>query len=192
MEIFDSVVVAYDPTAFDLAMPIRGMLELYRLYVHMYYCCQKRNILDVLTGKIPKADYVVLVGHGAAPEEVARGGAITFMRPADEIEGTWQEVDFRLFPEDVPQFVNLKGRVVISLGCNSGHGPLARAFLDAGCRAYIGPAATIDQNSTTLFACTFFHYMMAEPPDRLAEREAFERARQIDSQAANYRYYRRD
>ena len=54
MQMFDSVVVAYGPSTFDLAMPIRAMLELQRLYVHVYYCCQKQNLLDVLSGKIPR------------------------------------------------------------------------------------------------------------------------------------------
>jgi len=78
---------------------------------------------------------------------------------------------------------------VLCVGCHAGAEPLAQAFIDQGCRAYIAPAESIDQNSTTMFICAFFHYLMAEPPDRVADREAVERARHIDSQAASYRYY---
>jgi len=74
MDMFDSVVVAYGPFTFDLAMPIRAMLELFRLRVHAYYCCQKQNLLDVLGGKLPDADYVVLVLGGGHGEDLAHGG----------------------------------------------------------------------------------------------------------------------
>ena len=192
MDMFDSVVIAYDPPTFDLAMPMRSMLELYRLYVHMYYCCQKRNVLDVLAGEIPDAQYVILVAGGCDKEELDRGGRISFRRLVEQIDGKWQPSEVRLFPEDVSSIVRLDGRTVIAIGCYTGREPLARAFLDAGCKAYIGSAEAIDQNSTTMFVCAFFHYLLAESPDRLDDREAVERARQIDSQTANYRWYSKE
>jgi len=192
MDMFDSVVIAYDPTTFDLAMPMRSMLELYRLYVHMYYCCQKRNVLDVLAGNVPDAQYVILVAGGCDREELDRGGCISFRRLVEQVDGKWRPSEVRLFPEDVPGLVSLDGRTVIAIGCHTGCEPLARAFLDAGCKAYLGPTEAIDQNSTTMFVCAIFHYLLAEPPDQLDVREAVVRARQIDSQTASYRLYSRE
>jgi len=189
MEMFDSVVVAYGPSTFDLAMPIRAMLELYRLRVHAYYCCQKQNLLDVLAGKVPAGDYVVLVFGGGHDDDLDRGGCISCPRLVEPVGGEWRSTDVKLFPEDIRRTVNLAGRTVLCIGCNAGWEPLAKAFLDSGCRAYIAPTASIDQNSTTMFACAFFHYLMADPPDRLPDREAVERASHIDSQTASYRYF---
>ncbi len=187
MKMFDSVVVAYDGSAFDLAMPIRAMLELYRLYVHTYYCCQKQNVLDVLAGKIPDADYVVLVTGGDRDPD--KGSCIHFPTVVEQVAGEWKSVAFRIFPEDVRQMVKLKGRTVIAVGCYAGSEPLARAFLDSGCKAYIAPTGEIDMDSTTMFVCAFFHYLTVPPPDRLSDRDAVERARKLDSQTASYRYY---
>ena len=189
MKMFDSIVVAYGRTTFDLAMSVRAMLELYRLYVHTYYCCQKGNLLDVLAGRIPDADYVVLVFGGGLGRDLARGGCISCPRLVEQARGKWRTVDVKLFSKDIRRLVNLKGRTVIAMGCNTGRQSLARAFLDAGCRAYIAPTRPIDQNSTTMFVCAFFHCLLAEPPDRLCDRDAVERARRIDSQTASYRLY---
>ena len=192
MDMFDPVVIAYDQTTFDLAMPMRSMLELYRLYVHMYYCCQKRNVLDVLAGKIPDAEYVVLVAGGCHDDDLECGGCVSFKRVVEQVDGEWQSADLKLFPEDVSRLVRLDDCTVIAIGCNTGREPLARAFLDAGCKAYLGPTEAIDQNSTTMFVCAIFHYLLAEPPDQLDVREAVVRARQIDSQTASYRLYSRE
>lgn len=189
MEMFDSVVVAYGPTTFDLAMPVRSLLELYRLHVHMYYCCQKRNLLDVLGGRIPDADYVVLVFGGGHDEDLRRGGCISCPRLVEEVAGRWEGVDVSFYPEDIRRLVNLQGRTVLAMGCNTGTEELARAFLESGCKAYIAPAGSIDQNSTTLFVGAFFHYLLAEPPDGLDDHQAVERARKLDSQTDSYRYY---
>jgi hypothetical protein len=189
MEMFDSVVVAYGPCTFDLAMPIRAMLELFRLRVHTYYCCQKQNLLDVLAGQVPDTGYVVLVLGGGHDEDLERGGCISCRELVEPIAGEWRATDVKLFPEDIRRTVNLPGRTVLCVGCHAGIEPLAKAFIESGCRAYIAPTESIDQNSTTMFVCAFFHYLMAEPPDRMTEREAVERARNIDSQTASYRYY---
>ena len=189
MEMFDSVVVAYGPSTFDLAMPIRAMLELFRLRVPTYHCCQKQNLLDVLAGKVPASDYVVLVFGGGHGDDLDRGGCISCPALVEPVAGEWRSTDVKLFPEDIRRTVNLGGRTVLCVGCHAGWEPLARAFIDSGCRAYIAPTESIDQNSTTMFACAFFHYLMAEPPDQLTDCEAVARARRIDSQTASYRYY---
>jgi len=191
MEMFEPVVVAYGgPDVFNLAMPIRAMLELYHLYVHMYYCCQKRNVLDVLAGKIPDADYVVLVGGGW--KDPREGSYLVFHDLVEEVDGEWRGLDLKLHPDDIRKTVKLQGRTVVSVGCKTGSEALAEAFLDSGCRAYIGPTEEIDEDCTTMFVCAFFHYLTVEGRDRLGEREAVERARPMDSQTASYRYYTRD
>jgi len=191
MNMFDSVVVAYDKAHFDVAMPVRSMLELYRLYVHMYYCCQKRNLLEVLAGHIPDSEYVVLVAGGEDEKGGLDTGSIVFRQLVELVDGGWRADDVMLCPDDVRRLVHLPGRTVIAMGCTGGREPLARAFLDAGCRAYIGATGAIDQNSTTMFVCAFFMYLMEEAPEQLAPIEAVKRARQLDSQTSAYRYYGR-
>jgi hypothetical protein len=52
--------------------------------------------------------------------------------------------------------VNLAGRTIVSAGCSTGREPLARAFRESCCRAYIGPVEDADQDAGALFIIGFF------------------------------------
>jgi hypothetical protein len=188
MRMFEGVVIACDPPRLDVAMAVRSTLELFRLRVHLYFCVQKQNVLDFLAGNIPDAEYVVLCcgGFGLDAREGADVGrmGIEFARLVDFVDGRWQEVTVRLTPADIRALVKLPGRTVISMGCMSGREPIAKAFLDSGCKAYIAPITAVDQDADALFVIGFFYHLLFEERDaRLSctEQQAVVRAASIDT-----------
>lgn len=198
MKMFEPVVLACDQSSLDVALGIRGALELFRLRVHMYLCVQKRNVLDVLAGRIPESKYVVLCCHGMdAPSSAGTPSQMSMgFHVVDDVTGKWEKTWFGLTPANIPSIVHLPGRTMISLGCASGREPFAQAFLRAGCRAYVGPEKEVDQDADALFAIGFFYHLLAEdrPGARVcSEKEATQLAAQIDPYCPEgtgaFRYY---
>ena len=64
MEMFDRVTVACDTSSRDVGGAIRASLELFRLHVYFHWCVQKRNVIDLLEGRTPETQYLVLCSHG--------------------------------------------------------------------------------------------------------------------------------
>lgn len=204
MKMFDSVFIGCDQGAADIALAIRSSIELFRLNVYMHCCIQKRNVLDMLAGNIPDSHYVILCCHGLgttngylpdeAPDKMRMGFNVV---DVDE-DNHWEGTEVALTPANIGQLVKLPGRTVLALGCGSGRKPFAEAFLDSGCKAYIGPNGPPDQDATTLFAITFFYHLLcSERDDRLSmtDAEAVQRASSIDMEAKEgthlFRYYTR-
>ena len=186
MEMFDSVVIGCYPSTQDIGMAVRGALELFRLNAYMHYCVQKRNVVDFLAGGVPESDYVVLCCGGAndtrldAPMSEMK---IVFLNLVEQVEGKWGPTELVLTPETIGEYVMLEGRTVITLGCGTGREPIARAFLDAGCKGYIGPVDAIDQDATALFTIGFFYHLLQHTRpgmERISDEEAVKQAGGID------------
>lgn len=201
MKMFDPVVIGTDRGALDLAHAIRSALELFRLHVHMYWCVQKRNALDFFAGKVPESEYVVLCCHGLGSSDatIAEEMKMGFCDLSDQVEGKWVGTDFALTPTNIPELVRLGDRTVIAPACGTGREPLARAFLDSGCKAYIAPDGSIDQDSAALFIIAFFYHLLAQERDpsvKWTEREAAELAASFDKHTREgthlFRYYTRE
>lgn len=195
MRMFESVVIACDQSTLDVALAVRSALELFRLRAHLLFCVQRRNVLDALAGEIPESDYVVLCCHGLDPEGSEM--QINFV-VVDQVEGQWQEVRFALTPSNIPELVHLAGKTVISLGCRSGREPLAKAFLDSGCKAYIASVEPVDQDATALFTIGFFYHLLREerqPGLTCSDEEAARLAAGFDVHVrdgtGSFRYYTR-
>jgi hypothetical protein len=202
MKMFEPIVIVCDESSWDVAFAIRSSLELFRLHVYLHYGPQIRNFTDALAGGVPKSEYLVLCSHGLGEDdgetENAREMKMGFLG-VDRIDGEWQGSEFVLTPSNIRDRVSLPGRSILALGCGNGREPLARAFLDAGCRSYMGAVRDTDQDSTALFAITFFYYLMRENcdlPHRFSERESFEQAKNFDPTTANgtglFRYYSKE
>ena len=199
---FQPVVVACDQSSLDVALAVRGALELFRLHVYLHFCVQKRNAVDLLAGRIPETSYLVLCSHGLgstdASEESADEMKMGF-HVVDEIDGRWEAVEFALTPRNIPEYVRLPGRAVLALGCGNGRGPLARAFLETGCRAYMGAVQPVDQDAAAMFAIAFFYHLRSserDPRSACSEQEAFARAAAFDPTSREgthlFRYYTRE
>lgn len=198
MKMFDSVVIACDQGSLDLAQALRASLELFRLHAYLHFCVQKRNVVDLLAGNIPDSHYIVLCNHGLGatdmPDENPDAMRMGF-HVVDEADN-YKSIDFALTPANIASFVRLPGRTVLALGCGSGREPLAQAFLESGCQAYIGALAPIDQDSTTLFAITFFYHLLCAEREahlQCSGEEAVRRASALDTYSKDgthlFRYY---
>lgn len=182
MRMFESVVIVADPTTLELGVAVRAALEAFRLRVHLYQCVQKRNLLDLLSGQIADAQYVVLCAGGFHPPEPE---GLHFVRMVDQVDGSWQEMELWLTPEMVREKVSLPGRtIVVTGGCNAGTEGLAEAFLSTGCRAYVAPAEPIDADAVVLFTIGLFYHLLQEerePAAACSLEEAVKRAAAMDT-----------
>jgi hypothetical protein len=160
MRMFEPVVIACDSTSLDVALAIRGALELFRLPVYMHFCVQKRNVLDVLAGRIPDSEYVVLALHScvAYSSQIDEPSMSTVV---EEVDGRWQPWRLDLTPQTIREVVQLEGRKVVNVVCDSGSPEVAQAFLDAGCAAYIGADGGVDQDACALFTIGFFYHLLS-------------------------------
>jgi hypothetical protein len=205
VKMFDSVAMACVGHDLDVAMAIRASLELFGLRVHFHLCVQKRNVVDFLRGDIPDSEYVILCSGGhhtgekgwIAPGEDQVG--LTFGDLVEQVDGEWESVKFFLRPDNIRDYVKLPGRTVICNGCNTGHESLARAFLETGCKAYVGPTRSVDQDSTAIFTIAFFYHLLSserDPSLQCSDEEAVQRAASLDRHlrvgTASFRYYSRD
>jgi hypothetical protein len=197
---FDSVVIGSARDTFAEAQAMRAALESYLLNVHLYWFRQKRNLMDFLAGHVADADYVVLCCHGHP--RVAGDPSTTEVIVHDlveEIDGRWEAGDVALGPDAIRETVKLPGRAVITCGCATGTEPIARAFLDSGCRAYIGPVASADQDAGPLFVSAFFYSLLrpnVDPRVSMTEQRATGLAAGIDTLSREgthvLRYYSAD
>jgi len=194
---FEPVVLISDETALGTDLAIQRTLEtlcvnVYRLYLGGVM----QNAVDVLSGKIPDSEWVILSSHGLGrtdkPDE-----------PPEEMEMGFHIAgrEFVLTPQNICRQVRLPGRKIIAQGCGNGREPFGRAFLDAGCSVYIGANASVDQTSSVLFTSLFFYHLLkpngtpipphGKPARIFTEQQAFERARSVDDETGLFRYYTR-
>jgi hypothetical protein len=114
----------------------------------------------VLAGRIPDSDYVVLALHScvAYPSQLDEPNMSTVNEEAD---GQWRPWRLDLTLETIREAVHLEGRKVVNVVCGSGTPDVARAFLDAGCAAYIGADGGVDQDACALFTIGFFYHLLS-------------------------------
>jgi hypothetical protein len=112
---------------------IRAGLEEMGVRVNLFPVGQARHLVAILSGRESTAPYLILDAHGD-------DGRIVLPELAPEVAAA-QPFKGYLGPAELATFVPLPGRVVIGLGCTTGAGPLAGAFLDGGCDAYIAEMA---------------------------------------------------
>ena len=156
---------------------IRSSLEGFGIKVNRFPVGRGQHIVNVLSGKEATAPYVLLSLHGEHDK-------LLLPSLAEEVAAT-ERFNDALTPEDLHTFVNLPGRVVISLGCETGTLNLARAFLDHGCTAYIGPEGQ-PYGHASLFVPIFLFYELTE--GRSLD-EAVERLRRHDQELAMWRLF---
>ena len=189
------VVIAYDMNLenFQMATAIRGVLEFYGLQVTLVWLNDKQDAIYFFAGYAIKADYTILCAHGIGKENRI------WLMVVEKIAGTeyrYEEVEFNLTPDNIGEYVKNAGGMFITTACDSGCEEFAKAFLDAGYRAFIAPCVAVDLSSAVMFICGFFCNTLAHDRDihkaTYTEREAVERAAAIkpfpDGTAA-FRYF---
>ncbi|QBD83463.1 hypothetical protein EPA93_13410 [Ktedonosporobacter rubrisoli] len=157
---------------------IRVALEGFGIKVNRFPVGRAQHAINVLSGEEATAPYVLLAMHGDYDQ-------LLLPALAPEIEAT-ERFHGALTPQDLHSFVDLPGRIVISLGCETGTPNLARAFLDHGCIAYIGPEGA-PFGYASMFVPIFLFYELTEGRS-LAE--AVERLRKHDQELAMWRIFK--
>lgn len=109
------------------AYALRAILEYEGLRVNWFPIATWGQLRHLLTGEHAPARHLVICCHGDEQGIVLEGLAPEDVPPA------------RLTPELVRRHASLHGCVVVVTGCVTGSAEMARAFLDAGCAAYIAP-----------------------------------------------------
>jgi hypothetical protein len=181
VDLLDMGNVGYEATT------VRAVLETLGVKVNLFPVGQAKHVVNVLGGRESTAPYVILAAHGDEGRFV--------LPELDPAVAATQPFDRYLTPADLASFVDLPGRTVISLGCSTGCEPLARAFLDHGCVAYVGPTGAPYGYSGVVFTTLLFyeltHHARASggeiEPSPL--RESVERVRAHDDEMALFRLF---
>jgi hypothetical protein len=164
----------------EQALACRAVLECFFLRVNLYQIGEARDLVRILGGKQALSDEIVLFAHC-----IKRGLALPQVAPALEKRQPYHKA---IGPSDFREFLCLENKLVIHTGCSLGKPSYAQAFLDAGCRAYIG--STEDPRGDSAFFYVI-HFFYARHCRRKSLPEAHRLAARHDSQTRMFRLYER-
>lgn len=159
---------------------IRAALEYFGVRVHTYWIGRPNDFMSVLSGAdlYPGTDIIILNFHGD------EGRFIMPELGEDVYEAGEPQGSFG--PEEIARYAKLAGKIVIGNGCSLGAPSLARAFMESGCRIYIGPDDYPEGNAALMFVLRLFYEMVQH---RRSVPEAFRLARSADEESSMYRIY---
>lgn len=203
MKLFTPVAVVCDHTLVEDALAIRSVLESFRLRVDFHRLVQSQQLYEFFAAPPQHYAATVLVCHGSGDD------SDPFLRfeVVDQKDGNyqspdgWEMVTLEWTAARIREHVQGGLGIVLSLACGGGREPLAQAFLDAGCDAYVGVVTPyVDMASAVSFAVNFFYLLMAEDRDycsaRYSVEQAVERAARFDDDwkygTGSFRCYSRE
>ncbi|MGM1046676.1 MAG: delta-aminolevulinic acid dehydratase [Bacillota bacterium] len=159
---------------------IRNTLEYFGARVFTYWIGRPSDFMDVLSGNdlYSDTDMIVLNFHGD------EDGFIMPELGEDVYEADEPRGNFG--PDDVRTFARLDGKIVIGNGCMLGAPTLAQAFLERGCKTYIGPDDYPDGNSALMYVYRFFYEVIQ---NKKSVNEAHQIARTMDEEMLMYQIY---
>ena len=159
---------------------IRAALEYFGARVFMYWIGRPSDFIAVLSGEdiFPDTDLIILNFHGDEGQ---------FVMP-ELGESVYEEGEPRgdFGPAEIRRFAKLNGRTVLANGCDLGNGELAQAFLECGCKTYIGPDDYPDGNAALMFALRFGYELIQ---NKKTIQEAYHTARATDEETTMYQIY---
>ncbi len=122
---------------------IRSAAEGWAYFVTVDWIGNSQDFVDSLSSS-PNADIIIIAGHGDE-----RG--ICLPELAEEIKHKYPYDDV-VTSEELKSFLKLKNNLVINLACMSGTEALAKAFLEAGAKTYIGPTDYCEGDASQMYA----------------------------------------
>jgi hypothetical protein len=121
------------------AMALRAVLERFNFRVEVHWVGSRKEMLEILSGRIETSKHVIISCHGAE-----KGINVPEEKP--------------ISPSEIQKMANLKGKIVVNLGCLTGKKEYAQAFLEQGkVVAYIAPTDHVHGNSALMFAIRLFY-----------------------------------
>lgn len=159
---------------------LRASLEYFGARVFPYWIGRPNDFISVLSGEdiYPDTDMIVLCFHGD------EGKLLMPELGEDVYEPGEPAGDFG--SDEILRFAKLEGKVVIGNGCTLGDPVLAQAFLDRGCRLYIGPNDYPDGNAALLFILRLFYEIIQNGK---STEEAYQAALCMGNEFSMYHLY---
>ncbi|HZG15258.1 MAG TPA: delta-aminolevulinic acid dehydratase [Candidatus Bathyarchaeia archaeon] len=177
---FMNVALVCGPNCDMETQAIRSTLEYFGARVFTYWIGRPNDFISVLSGQdiYNGTDMIILNFHGDEGK---------FLMPelgADVYEESEPREDFG--PDEILRYAKLNGKTVVSNGCSLGEETLARAFLDCGCKIYMGPKEYPDGNDALMFLIRFFYEIIQHAK---SVEEAFMIARSMSDDLSMYEIY---
>ncbi|MFE7065140.1 delta-aminolevulinic acid dehydratase [Sutcliffiella sp. NPDC057660] len=158
------------------AQAIRSSLEAFNVRVLTYWIGRPNDFIKILSDE--DADCIILSFHGVESELV--------MPKLGEMVYEENEPRKNFGAKEILEYGKLNNQLVIGNGCTLGSSELANAFLNIGCKTYIGPSDYIDGNATLYFIIRFFYEILS---NKRTEKEAYELAKSTDKETSLYEWY---
>lgn len=127
---------------------LRQVLENLGYFVMMYYVGRPNDFRKVLRGEFPfQADCIILSCHGED------GGFVAPILGEDVYEK--DEIRGNYMPADVVADLQIKNKLIISLGCTTGQEEMSKAF--GKDNLYIAPVDYVQGGAALFFAVKLFY-----------------------------------
>lgn len=175
-----SVALVCGPVCDLETQAMRAALEYFGARVITYWIGRPNDFIPLLSGEDLYSDTEVIVFnfHGC------EGKFVMPELDIDVYEEGEPQGDFG--SEEILRYTKLDGKAVIGNGCTLGDPKLARAFIDCGCRVYIGPDDYPDGNDELMFVIRLFYEMIQ---NHRSLEEAFRIARSMNDELSMYKIY---
>lgn len=152
------------------AEALRQTLENMNYFVCMKNIGRPRDFTDVLRGKLTfDPDCIIISCHG-------HNGKIIMPALGDSIYET-DEPRGDFSSEEIRQFIDISGKVIINLGCTTGSKSLAEGF--SANNIYIAPEGYIEGDAALFFTIRFFYDLTSRKCDIT---DAYLSAKETDSE----------
>ncbi len=161
------------------AIAIRITLEYFGFRVIYYPIGRPNDFINILNSNVLYDDIsdIIICSHG---EE---GAFIMPLLGVNIYEKGEPLGNFN--PDVIKRFGKLKRKTVITTGCTLGFETTAKAFLDIGCKYFIGATDDVDGNAALIFVQSFY-YKIA---NGATIESAYTFANKIDEQTSLFKLY---
>ncbi len=128
-------IVCLDESSGLETIALRSTLEYFGFIVSVHWIGNKEAFENILSGKTPTEEIIVLSSHGAEGK--------FFLSTGEEITVN----DLK---------ITLPGKTIVSAGCDTGSEDFSKKFLDGGCKFYIAPKGYPEGNDALVFLTHLF------------------------------------
>jgi hypothetical protein len=162
------------------ASAIRGVLEYFNIRVVKIFIGRPNDFIEILNGKVlyPNISHIIFSFHGKA------GKFLMPILAKDVYENDEPRGNFGA--DEINKFARLNDKIVITTGCTLGKKKLAQAFLNVGCKIFIGAKDYIEGNSALFFVTHFYYEILT---NNRSEKEAFQIAKATDNETKFFEFY---
>jgi hypothetical protein len=162
------------------ASAIRGVLEYFNAQVMKIFIGRPNDFIDILNGKnlYPGIKHIIFSFHGKA------GKFVMPILGKDIYEKDEPQKNFGV--DEIEKYCELDGKFIINTACSLGNKKMAKAFINKGCKNYIGAKNYIEGNSALFFVIRFYYELLN---NNRTEKEAFQITANSDTETNNFQWF---